>query len=134
MAKFYSNFKVTVNGTDLSQYLSSVELTTEADELEVTAFGTEWRERISGLKTGTISMDFFADYAASAASAVINPLLGTIATVVVQSNNGTVSSVWPKYTGTFLCTSVTPVAGAVGDVSTFSVSWPTSGTVTTGTA
>lgn len=135
MAKFYAqDFSITVAGTNLSGFINSAELTLEADELEVTAFGTAWRERIAGLRTGSVQLDFMQDYASSSVEATLYPLLGTIATVVIKPTSGTVSATNPSYTIPCLVTQHTPIAGAVGDVATFSVTWPTSGTVTKGTA
>lgn len=135
MAKFFAqDFKITVNGSNLSNSISSVEVALEADSLETTAFGDGWRTRIGGLKTGSVNLDFFADYGAASVEATLFPLLGTIATVVVTPTSGTVSSTNPSYTIPALVTQHTPVNGAIGDIATFSVSWESSGTVTKGTA
>ena len=48
MAKFAAtDYSVTVGGVNLSTSLNSVELSLEADDLETTAFGGDWRTRIS---------------------------------------------------------------------------------------
>lgn len=130
MAKFFAqDFKITINGTDLSTSISSVEGTIETDDLETTAFGSGWRTRIAGLKQGSVKVDFFADYGASSVEATLYPLLGTIATVVCTPTSGTASSTNPQYTFPCLVTQHTPITGAIGDIATFSVTWPTSGTV-----
>lgn len=136
MAKFYAqDFKITVNGTNLSNYINNVELTTEADELEVTAFGDVWRQRISGLKSGNVSLSFMQDYAAgSTPHATLNALLGTVATVVLVPTSGSVSPTNPSWTMPCLVTTLTPIAGQSGDIATFDIQWPTSGTVVMGTA
>jgi len=133
MAKFAAvDHKITVNGTDFSANLNSVELALTADELETTAFGQSFRTRIGGLKTGTVTLNFMQDFAASSVDATLNPLLGTIATVVIQAT-GTVTSTSPKYTAECLVTQYSPFASSVGDIATLSVTWPTTGTVTRGT-
>lgn len=135
MAKFYAqDYKITVNGSNLSNSISSVEVSLEADELETTAFGDGWRTRIGGLKSGSVSVDFFQDFGAASVEATLYPLLGTVATVVVSPTSGTVSGTNPSYTIPALVTQHTPISGAVGDIATFSVSWPSAGTVTKGTA
>lgn len=135
MAKFYSSTnKITVAGVDLSNSISSVELTVEAADLETTAFGDGWVTKIAGLKQGSVKLDFFADYGAGAVEATLYPLLGTIATVVVQPTNGTVSATNPSYTIPALVTQHTPVNGAIGDIATFSVTWPSAGTVVKATS
>ncbi len=62
------------------------------------------------------------------------PLLGSIATVVIQSASGTVSATQPKYTAECLVTSYSPFASSVGDIATLSVTWSVTGTVVRGTA
>ena len=135
MAKFVAtDYKVTINGGTVSSSLASVELPIEIDEQETTAFGSEWRTRIAGLKSGSITLEFHQDFAAGAIDATLWPLLGTNATVVVVPTSGTVTASNPSYTGTFLVTQYTPYASTVGDLATVSVSWPLSGALTRATA
>ena len=135
MAKFVAtDYKVTINGTNLSTSLASVELPIEIDEQETTAFGSEWRTRIAGLKSGSITLEFHQDFAAGALDSILWPLLGTNATVVVVPTSGTVTASNPSYTGTFLVTQYTPYASTVGDLATVSVSWPLTGALTRATA
>lgn len=135
MAKFVAtDYKVTINGTNLSTSLASVELPIEIDEQETTAFGSEWRTRIAGLKSGSITLEFHQDFASGALDSILWPLLGTNATVVVVPTSGTVTSSNPSYTGTFLVNQYTPYASTVGDLATVSVSWPLSGALTRATA
>jgi hypothetical protein len=135
LAKFVAtDYKVTINGTNLSTSLASVELPIEIDEQETTAFGSEWRTRIAGLKSGSITLEFHQDFGAGSIDATLWPLLGTNATVVVVPTSGTVTATNPSYTGTFLVTQYTPYASTVGDLATLSVSWPLSGALTRATA
>jgi len=131
MAKsILTDVKVSINGTTFSTQVKQVELTVQADDKEVTAFGDAWKTHIAGLKSGSVKLDFFQDYTATTGlEAILWPLLGTLATVVVSPTSGTVSAGNPNYTFTALVTTVTPLTGAVGDVATESVTWPTSGTV-----
>ena len=135
MAKFAAtDYKITVAGINLSTSLNSVELALESDDLETTAFGTTFRERIGGLKTGSLTLQFMQDFAAGAVDATLFPLFNTLATVVIVPTSGTVSATNPSYTAVCLATSYTPFASSVGDIATLSVTWPTSGTVTRATA
>ena len=132
MAKFYAkDFSVTVGTVDLSASISSVELTLKSDELETTNFGSNgWRNRIAGLASGSLKVDFFQDYGAAAVEATLFPLFGTLATVTIKPTSGTVSATNPSYAVPVVVSQATPVSGAVGDVATFSVTWSTSGSVT----
>ena len=130
MAKFAAtDYSVTVNGSDFSSNLNSVELALEADDLETTAFGSGWRTRIGGLKNGSLTLNFMQDFGAASVDATLNPLLGTIATVVIKPTSGTVSATNPSYTAECLVNQYSPFASSVGDIATLSVTWPTSGTV-----
>jgi len=121
--------KVTMNGTNLSNSIKSVELSISADAKEVTAFGDGWTTRIAGLKEGSVKLDFFQDFGAASVEATLYPLFGTLATVVVSPTSGTASATNPTYTFLALVNAHSPVMGAVGDMATLSVTWPTSGTV-----
>lgn len=135
MAKFAAtDYFVTINGTDFSTSLNSVELSQEADDLETTAFGSSWRTRIGGLKQASLTLNFMQDFAAGSVDATLNPLLGSIATVVIKPTSGTVTATNPTYTMTALVTQYSPFASSVGDIATLSVSWPVSGSVVRGTA
>lgn len=129
-----TDYSITINGTNFSSYLTQAELSVEADEVETTAFGSTWRTRTSGLKTGSVNFQFNQDFGAAAIDSVFFPLLGTLATVVIKPTSSTVSSTNPTYTQTALVTQYTPISANVGDLATFSVTWPTSGTVTRATA
>jgi hypothetical protein len=134
MAKFAAtDYKITINGTDFSTNLNSVELAQEADDLETTAFGQSWRSRIGGLRNATLTLNFMQDFAAGSVDATLNPLLGSIATVIIQSASGTVSATQPKYTTECLVTSYSPFASSVGDIATLSVTWSVTGTPVRGT-
>ena len=135
MAKFVAtDYKVTINGGTVSSSLASVELPIEIDEQETTAFGSQWRTRISGLKSGSITLEFHQDFASGALDSILWPLLGTNATVTVVPTSGTVTASNPSYTGTFLVTSYTPFASTVGDLATVGITWPLTGELTRATA
>ncbi len=137
MAKFIATgTKVTLNGSDLSSSCARAELVINAAEVTTTDFGSAgWTEVIGGLKSGQVSLDFHSDFGTGAVSRIFQPLVGTIGTVAIIAANGTAASQsTPAYTATVLINSFTPVSGAVGDLSTFSVTFPTTGEVTYATA
>lgn len=135
MAKFVAtDYKITINGTNFSTSLASVELNIESDDVETTAFGGEWRTRVGGLKQANLTLEFHQDFGAASVDATLYPLLNTIATVVMVPTSGTVTATNPSYTATCLVNAYQPFASSVGDLATLSVSWPVSGTVTRATA
>jgi hypothetical protein len=124
--------KVVINGVNLSAYISSVGLSTTDDVLDSTGFSTAGaRTRVAGLQDNQVTFEFFQDFAASAVEATIYPLIGTTTTCVVtptSSTGGTATN--PSYTFTVLVSEWMPLSGAVGELSTASVSWPISGSIT----
>ena len=130
-----TDFSVSINGsTALASYLTQVELKTSATDVTTTAFGSSWVTRVAGLKDGTLTLNFNQDYATSTVDATLWPLLGSNATVVIKPTSTAVSANNPAYTAVCLVTDLTPVSGQIGDLSTFSVTWPTTGTVSRATA
>lgn len=125
---------ITINGGSFSNQLQSVEVSVEADEQETTAFGSTWRERVGGLRTGSVTLNFFQGFGASEVDATLWPLLGSNATVVIKPTSGTTTATNPAYTAVCLVTQYQPFASSVGDIATLSVTWPTTGTVSRATA
>ena len=135
MAKFAAtDYFVSINGTDFSTSLNSVELALEADDLETTAFGQGFRTRIGGLKQASLTLNFMQDFGSGSVDAVLSPLLASLATVVIKPTSGTVTATNPSYTMTALVTQYSPFASSVGDLASLSVTFPVSGTVTRATA
>lgn len=131
-----TDHKITVNGTNLSNVLQSVSLDLSSDELETTAFGGGWRTRVAGLKSGSVTLNFFQDFAAAAVDATLYPLYngGSYATVVITPTSTAVSATNPAYTAVCLVSQYQPFASSVGDIATMSVTWQTNGTVSRATA
>ncbi len=135
MAKFFAqDYKITVGTTNLSTSINSVTLDITADEIETTAFGSTYRTRIGGLKSGSVSLDFMQDFAAGSVDALLFPLMGSTVAVKIAPTSGTITATNPEYRFTALVTQYQPFAGAVGDLATLSVTWPVSGEVTRATA
>lgn len=134
MAKFAAtDYAVSINGTQFGTSLNSAELTIEADDLETTAFGGTFRTRVGGLKSASVTLNFMQDFANGSVDATLNGLVGSIATVVIIPAGTAVTATNPKYTAECLVTQYSPFASSVGDLATFSITWPVTGTVTRGT-
>ena len=131
-----TDHKITVNGTNLSSVLQSASLDLSSDELETTAFGVGFRTRVAGLKSGSVTLNFFQDFGAAMVDATLHPLFnaGSLATVVISPTSSAVSATNPSYTAVCLVSQYQPFSASVGDIATLSVTWMTSGTVTRATA
>ena len=136
MSKFISTqATISINGTDLSDACARVELTEEANVVEVTDFGSGgYVENIAGLKSGTLNVEWHHDWATGAVSDTFRDLVGTIATAVITPNGTAVSAANPQYTVEVVVNSFNIGPGAVGDLSTFTQSLPVTGSVTYATA
>ena len=135
MAVFMNNgCVVTVNAVDLSDHVTSVTLNRSFDELEVTAMGDSGHKFVKGLEASSVTIDFLNDNATGEVLQTLQAAWGTNVTVTLKSSSGATSATNPLYTFTALINSTTDINGAVGDLSTQSVTWNVSGTVVVTTA
>jgi len=135
MAKYVLTEPVIVfAGSTITSSCASVTINLSADDVETTAFGSEWRTRIGGLKSGTVDFEMHQDFGASGIDSLFFPNLGgTVAVAVKPGGTAAVSATNPSYSFDVLVTEYSPVDGAVGDLSTTSVSLPITGEVSRGT-
>ena len=135
MAVYLANTGVlTVNAVDLSTLVSSVTINRSFDELETTALGDSGHRFVKGLEASSITIDFFNDSASSKTLQTLQTNWGNNVTVTFKQVDAVVSATNPLYTMTCLINNTTPVNGAVGDLSTQSVTWNVSGTIAVTTA
>jgi hypothetical protein len=135
MAVYLSNGVVlTVNAVDLSTLVSAVTINRSFDELEVTAMGDSGHKFVKGLEASSITIDFFNDEASAKTLQTLQAVWGTSTTVTVKQTSATVSATNPLYTMSCLVNNTTPINGAVGDLSTQSVTWNVNGTIAVTTA
>ena len=130
MAVFMSNGVVlTVNAVDLSNHVTSCTINRAFDELEVTAMGDSGHKFVKGLEASSITIDFLNDTATSNVLQTLQAAWGTNVTVTAKQTSAATSATNPLYTMTCLVNSTTDINGAVGDLSTQSVTWNVSGTI-----
>jgi len=135
MAVFMSNGVVlTVNAVDLSNHVTSVTLNRSFDELEVTAMGDSGHKFVKGLEASSITIDFLNDTASANVLATLQATWGTNVTVTAKQTSAATSATNPLYTMTCLINNTTDINGAVGDLSTQSVTWNVSGTIAVSTS
>jgi hypothetical protein len=131
MAVFLSNnVGVKVNSVDLSDHVTSVTINRSFDELEVTAMGDGGHKFVKGLEASSITIDFLNDTASNNVLATLQAAWGTNVPIVLLQAKGTaVSATNPLYTATCLVNNTTDINGAVGDMSTQSITFTVSGTI-----
>lgn len=124
------NAYVSVDGTNLSDHVSSVTIEANADKVEFTGFSANYREYGQGLKDANISIEVFQDYASASVDQVIAPLHtsgGTFA-LIIRPDSAAKSATNPEYTMTAKVYDYSPLNGAVGDANTTSISFANAGT------
>lgn len=124
---------VSVNAVDLSDHVRAATLALEATNLDSTAMGDNWVEATGGLKSGTLTLEFLDDFAASEVDATLWPLFGTVTTFVVRIDAGAVSATNPQYSGSLFVAQHT-VGGTLNEMAMKSLTLPTSGAITRATA
>ena len=135
MSVYLSNGVVlTVNAVDLSSLVSAVTINRSFEELPSTAMGDSGVKAVKGLETSSISIEFFNDEATSKTLQTLNSVWGTSTTVTVKQTSAATSATNPLYTMSCLVNNITPINGAVGDLSTQSVTWNVNGTIAVTTA
>lgn len=124
MAKFVlKSAVITVNSVDISDHVSSVTIETTFDEVDMTAFGSTYKELAQGLGDATITLSCFQDFAAGELDATLWPLSqsGASFPVAIKPTSGAISATNPEYQMTAVLLSYNPIDGQVGEASTTDV-------------
>lgn len=131
-----TNAYVLFASNDISQYVTSVGLSTSVDVIETTGLGDQARRRIGGLFDNSLTLELNQDFADNALEELVNgtsistTTVGTTVTMEIRPVNAAVSANNPKYTFNALISEWQPLSAAVGELATISVTWPISGTIT----
>ena len=120
---YLSSPSVTVNAVDLSDQCTGATVNINYDQLEATAFGDSSRKYVSGLGSHSVTLDFYASFAATETWATLKSLVGTSTTVIVKPTAAADSPTNPglTFTGTFL--SALPIVTALGALGTISITF-----------
>jgi len=120
MAVFLSNgVVVTLNSVDLSDHVTSATINRVFEELEVTAMGDSARRYTKGLETSTVTLDFLNDTVAGEVLQTLQAAWGT----TLKQTSGAIAATNPEYQTTVLVNNTTDINGAVGDISTQSITF-----------
>ena len=124
MAIFLSNgVVVTLNSVALSDHVTSVTINRSFDELEVTAMGDTAHKFVKGLEASTITLDFLNDTATANVLQTLQAAWGTTVTLTLKQTSAATSATNPLYSTTVLVNNTTDINGAVGDISTQSITF-----------
>ena len=124
MAIYLSNGAVvTLNSVDLSDLVTAVTINRSFDELEVTAMGDSAHKFVKGLEASTITIDFLNDTATSKVNQTLQAAWGTTVALTIKQTSDAVSATNPEFQTTVLVNNTQDVNGAVGDISTQSITF-----------
>ena len=135
MAVYMSNgVVVTLNSVVLSDHVTSATINRIFEELEVTAMGDSSRKYTKGLETSTVALDFLNDTAAANVLVTLQAAWGTTVPLTLKQTSAAVSATNPLYSTTVLVNNTTDINGAVGDISTQSITFTCNSPITITTA
>ncbi len=122
----------TVPSIDISAYVTSAVINQIVDELEVTAMGDSAHKFVAGLQSGTFTIDFINDWAASQVMQTLNDAFGQTLSISAITVKGTaVSAANPTYQFSVLVNNLTPLGtGGVSEIATSSVTFTLNSAVT----
>jgi len=124
MAIFLSNgVVVTLNSVALSDHVTSATINRSFDELEVTAMGDTAHKFVKGLEASTITLDFLNDTASANVLQTLQAAWGTTVALTLKQTSAATSATNPLYSTTILVNNTTDINGAVGDISTQSITF-----------
>ena len=111
------NIHFNVNGQNLSAHLRGLTFTEEVEQQEATHHGDSTRTFEAGLKSGTITAQFYQDYTNSGLDDQLTALLADTDGFVVYllPDGDTIGTDNPKFTATMNLASYERFTGEVGD-------------------
>jgi len=115
---------------DLSDHVSSVQLSTVHDLFETTVLGDVSKRQLAGLANNSVSFDFLQDFDNNSVEDTIAPLVGGIAYCKIKPKSSSVTSAQnPRYEFEITISEWTSLNGGVGELSTARVTWPIYGNI-----
>ena len=122
----------TVPSIDISAYVTNAVINQIVDELEVTAMGDTAHKFVAGLQSGTFTIDFINDWAASQVNETLSAAFGkTLAVSVITVKGTAVSATNPTYQFSVLVNNLTPISqGGVAEVATSSITFTVNSAIT----
>lgn len=134
MAEVAKTIYLSINSTDLSDYVREARLESGAEMIDATTLGSDTGQNfIAGLKTFTLTVELVQDF--SNVDAVISPLVGADPfPVSIRPSSGLKSATNPEWSGNFVLESYTPIALRVGELQVASVTLRPAGAITRSTS
>jgi hypothetical protein len=126
---------LSIGGNDLTQWCAKVEVVDEYEEKDVTTYASGGaKEVLGGLESGNVGISFKNSHTAGELDEIMWALRRTVPAFTVRADAAAVSTSNPQYSGNILINQWSPIAGSVGDVNEFDVTFPLSGTLVRATS
>lgn len=110
---------LSVGGTALDDWVQSIVVSQDAEDLDGTAMGATSRAHVRGLRDDRIEVTFLQDFATSAVDQTLSALYSSTGfAVVVKPTSAAVSATNPSYTCTMILLNYQPIDATVGEIST----------------
>lgn len=108
---------IIIDGVDLTKRARSLTIDMPDDEVDLSTFGSQFKETGKGLSDASIVIDFLQDFAAGMVDATLWPLKENDETFVmaVKAFETAASATNPQYKMTANLFNYSPLAGAVGE-------------------
>ena len=130
MAKLVlTNPRVTLDGVDLSDHITSLAILTQYDLVEVTQIGDIAKKMVAGLEDNSITFELQQDFAPSEVEDVIWPNRGLRIPCRIRPTTAAISATNPEYRFEVLVSQWSPLSGEVGSLATIQVQWPIFGEI-----
>lgn len=108
----WSTLYFSMGGTDLSSYMTAVDLNESVDTPELTPFGSTTRTRTAGLKDWSVRVTFNQDFANGLLDDLLEAAHGTSVAIEFRPTSAVVGTDNPKRTGNAILVYEGPVSGA----------------------
>lgn len=111
---------ITIDGTNLTNRISQLAIDMPDDEVDVTTFGSDFKDTEMGLRDGSMTFSIFQDFALSMVNAVLWPLKNESKKFLakVQAKEGEPSATNPAWVMAGKLFNYNPLSGSVGEAST----------------
>jgi hypothetical protein len=128
-----TNPRVTLDGVNLSDHITSLSINTNYDLVEVTQIGDIAKKMVAGLEENTVTFEFQQDFDIAlngGVDAVIYPNRGLKIACTVRPRDAAISTTNPEYQFEVIVSQWSPLSGGVGELATTQVQWPIFGEIT----
>lgn len=127
---------VTINGVDLSDHIQGVTLSLSAPSVNYMTIDSPAEKRVGpgGAVSGTVTLQFVNDFAASKVYATVWPLMGSVTAFTAKNTTDATGATNPEFQCSVSVEEFSPLDGSAGELNSTSVTWPVSGVVTAAVA